>query len=260
MLKISNILQGGLGNYLFQIAAGYATALRHNKEYIASLYGIQTGHRHISKYFDNILRNVKFSESPISNYAYNEPSFSFNVIPNFEMDIMLKGYYQSDKYFKDFKNEIKNFYGMRECDCNFLNEKYGSFENSCSINFRRGDYLNLQDYHPVPNINFYKKSIAEVSKTNKNLKYFISSDDIDWCKNNLNFIENSIFVDGNEDYQDLYLISKCDHNIICNSTFGWWGAWLNDNPNKIVIAPKLWFGPRFNGSFDDIYPEGWLKF
>ena len=256
MLKISNILQGGLGNYLFQIAAGYAAALRHNKEYIGSLYGIQTGHNHISTYFDNILRNIKFIDKPITNFGYNEIKFNFTEIPNFNTDLILMGYFQSEKYFKDFKKEIKNLYKISDIDNEYIIQKYGDFTNSCSINIRRGDYLKLQNYHPVQSIEYYKNAI---SKLPKNLKYFIISDDINWCKDNFNFLNNAIFVEGNKDYQDLYLVSKCQHNIICNSTFGWWGAWLNTNPDKIVICPNKWFGPDFTQSFEDIYPEGWIK-
>ena len=152
MLKISNILQGGLGNYLFQIAAGYAAALRHDKEYIGSLYGIQTGHRHISTYFDNILRNIKFIDNPITNYAYNEIKFNFTEIPNFNADMILTGYFQSEKYFKDFKKEIKNLYKISDTDNEYIIQKYGDFTDSCSINIRRGDYLKLQNNHPVQSI------------------------------------------------------------------------------------------------------------
>lgn len=256
MLKISNILQGGLGNYLFQITAGYAAALRQHKEYIGSLYGIQTGHNHISTYYNNILRNINFIDFPITNFGYNEPKFNYTEIPNFNSDVCLMGYYQSDKYFKDFEKEIKDLYKITDIDNEYLNEKYGDFKNSCSINVRRGDFLKAQNYHPVQTIDYYKKAISIL---NKNLKYFIISDDINWCKENFNFSNNFIFVEGNKDYQDLYLVSKCENNIICNSTFGWWGAWLNKNPDKRVICPNKWFGRDFTQSYNDIYPEGWIK-
>jgi hypothetical protein len=256
MLKISNILQGGLGNYLFQISAGYAAALNQNKEYIGSLYGLQTGHNHISTYFNNILRKIKFTETPISNFAYKEIGFNFNKIPNFDKDIILTGYFQSEKYFKNYKNEIISLYEITEEDDSFLLEKYGNFKNSCSINVRRGDYLKLSNYHYNQTLDYYKKA---VSMLDENLKYFIISDDIKWCKDNFIFLNNVIFVEDNKDYQDLYLVSKCEHNIITNSTFGWWGAWLNKNPNKKVICPNKWFGSAFHESFDDIYPEGWIR-
>jgi len=84
--------------------------------------------------------------------------------------------------------------------------------------------------------------------------YLIFSDDIEWCKLNFDFLENKIFVNGNTDFQDLYLMSKCNDNIIANSTFSWWGAWLNQNPNKKVIAPKIWFGNFYsNFNTNDLY-------
>lgn len=257
MLKISNILQGGLGNYLFQIAAGYAAALRQNKKYIGSLYGLQTGHSHISTYFDNILRNINFIDTPITNHGYNEPQFNYNQIPNFDFDVILMGYYQSEKYFLDFKKEIQDLFKINEKDNEYLLDKYGDFKNSCSINVRRGDFLKIQNYHQVQPIEYYKNAIALLNKPN--LKYFIISDDIEWCKQNFNFVDNVIFVEGNKDYQDLYLVSKCGDNIICSSTFGWWGAWLNENSDKTVICPNKWFGSDFTQMFDDIFPEGWIK-
>jgi len=256
MLKLSNILQGGLGNYLFQITAGYAAALRHNKKYVGSLYGIQTGHNHISTYYDNILRNVNFIDKPITNYGYNESGFNYKEIPNFNTDMILMGYFQSEKYFKDFEKEIKSLYKMREEDEIYLIEKYGDFKKSCSLNVRRGDYLKLQNYHPTQTMDYYNNAI---SKLEKGLKYFIVSDDINWCKDNFNFLDNVIFVEENKDYQDLYLISKCTHNIICNSTFGWWGAWLNNNPYKKVICPNKWFGSDFSGDYQDIFCKDWIK-
>jgi hypothetical protein len=89
--------------------------------------------------------------------------------------------------------------------------------------------------------------------------YIIFSDDISWCKENLSFLNNKIFIEGNTDFQDLYLMSKCKNNIIANSSFSWWGAWLNTNKDKIVIAPKKWFGIS-NSHLDtsDLYCNNWV--
>ena len=90
----------------------------------------------------------------------------------------------------------------------------------------------------------------------KNIVVF--SDDIPWCKENLIF-DNIIFIEGNKDYEDLWLMSLCEHNIIANSSFSWWGAWLNENKNKKVVSPLNWFGQQSNTNQSDIVPESWIK-
>jgi hypothetical protein len=90
-------------------------------------------------------------------------------------------------------------------------------------------------------------------------KYLIFSDDPEWCKQNFNFIEDKVIIEGNQDYLDLYLMSFCKNNIISNSTFGWWGAWLNKNIGKKVIIPEIWYGPKYSHlSIRDIICKGWV--
>ena len=105
-------------------------------------------------------------------------------------------------------------------------------------------------------LNEYYKNALDIIGGYENL--YVFSDDINWCKTNLKF-KNMVFVEGNDDVEDLWLMSLCDHNIIANSSFSWWGAWLNINPNKKVISPKRWFGEQTNLSSDDIIPVSWTK-
>ena len=130
-------------------------------------------------------------------------------------------------------------------------------ENTCSIHVRRGDYLNSPNHHPTQNMNYYMRAIKEMPKDSV---FLIFSDDIKWCKENFpNLPEKFIFVEGNKDYEDLHLMTHCKNNIIANSTFSWWGAWLNSNSDKIVVAPKKWFGPALkNNDTKDLYCEGWI--
>jgi 5'(3')-deoxyribonucleotidase len=94
----------------------------------------------------------------------------------------------------------------------------------------------------------------------KNSIFLIFSDDIEWCKENFpNISDKFIFIEGNKDYEDLYIMSKCKNNIISNSTFSWWGAWLNQNENKKVVAPLKWFGSSINHNTKDLYCDGWIK-
>jgi hypothetical protein len=90
--------------------------------------------------------------------------------------------------------------------------------------------------------------------------FYIFSNDIKWCEDNFNFLNNKIIISGNKDYEDIYLMSLCSNNIIANSSFSWWAAWLNDNADKIVICPNKWFGTGFHQLYDDIFPEKWIKF
>jgi len=123
-----------------------------------------------------------------------------------------------------------------------------------SLHIRRGDYLRTQDHHPVCSLDYYMDALSKFR--DKEYKFIVFSDDVDWCRNNFN--EDFIFTEGNTDYEDMWLMSLCDHNIIANSSFSWWGAWLNDNPNKRVIAPKKWFGPSYsNWKLDDLFCNDW---
>ena len=104
---------------------------------------------------------------------------------------------------------------------------------------------------------YYRSAVDLIGKEKL---FFIFSDDINWCKNNFDFIENKFFIENNKDYEDLILMSLCSHNIIANSSFSWWGAWLNSNPNKIIISPKKWFGNKYNfHNTKDLYNEKWIK-
>jgi hypothetical protein len=100
-----------------------------------------------------------------------------------------------------------------------------------------------------------------VKKVGMDKKFLIFSDDIQWCKQNFPEMKNFVYIEGQKDYEDFLLMSLCNHNIICNSSFSWWAAWINQNSNKIVIAPKKWFGPAYS-HFDtkDLYCDGWILF
>jgi hypothetical protein len=172
--------------------------------------------------------------------------------------VKLNGYFQSEKYFVDVREDILNLFEIDEDTKSYLSNKYSNLlsGNTCSIHIRRGDYLNLPNFHPTQDISYYMDGCNIIGNE---ANYLIFSDDIEWCYKNFNFIKNRTFISGNTDYQDLYLMSMCNNNIIANSTFSWWGAWLNKNKNKIVVSPKKWFGSENNQyNTDDLYCEGWL--
>jgi len=250
---ISCYLQGGLGNYLFQIAAGYSKSIDLGVEFALPKNEGLVVHKHPNHYLNNFFRNIKFVDNINTNQIYNEPNFSYSTIPNFMLPTKIIGYFQSEKYFLKNKNQILSLFKCPEEIFKKLTLKYPQINesNTCSLHVRRGDYLNFSDHHPTQNIEYYKSAISVVGSDKT---FFIFSDDISWCKEKFNFLDNVIYCEDNEDYEDLYLMSLCNDNIIANSSFSWWGAWLNNNKNKKVVAPKKWFGPsKSNFKLDDLY-------
>jgi len=267
MNEVSIKLQGGLGNYMFQIAVVYAYAIKTNRKAIFTTDNSFVAHKHITVYKNNILNNVELINNKefIGFKGFNENGFHYNEIPNIDGDLYLNGYFQSEKYFKDYSDEIRKLFSYPDELISSAKEKmvdrygiYETFGNSCSIHVRRGDYINSPNHHPVQNMNYYMKAIKQMPKDSI---FLIFSDDISWCKANFPDVpEKFIFVEGNTDYEDLLLMSLCKNNITCNSTFSWWAAWLNNNPEKKVIIPSVWFGPAYaNYNTEDLYCENWIK-
>jgi hypothetical protein len=250
---------GGLGNVLFQVTAAYVVSLRDNMDLIIDPTNHYGGHHGIHRYKNNILRHFKFSETPISLEGYGERGHHFTELPKFESSVKLHGYFQSEKYFLDFKKEILEVFSPIDEIIQNLNEKYGEVikNGANSIHIRRGDYVGLPNHHPLTSMEYYSESVKILGDDSV---YLIFSDEISWCKENFNFIKNKIFVDDLLDYEEIYLMSLCKNNIIANSTFSWWGAWLNKNEEKKVISPKIWFGESLHyHNTSDIYCEGWIK-
>ena len=193
---------------------------------------------------------------------YEQISNIYNYIPT-DKNIYVDGYFQCDKYFKEIENEIKKEFTFVDSitegkEKDMLDDIQNS--NSILINIRRTDYLNTS-FHGVFGSDFVNDAVAMIREKVENPKFFIFSDDVDWCRDNLH-VENSVLVDhtyaGKKFETYLQLMVNCKHFIIPNSTFAWWAAWLCDNPNKIVIAPQKWFAQ--NTPTDIIYDEmGWIR-
>lgn len=249
---------GGLGNYLFQVAAGYSKSIDLNVNYVVNPNHVQVVHKPLETYLDNIFRHIKLDGYSSFGESYYETHFHYSPIPDFKSPTIINGYFQSEKYFKHHENEIKSLFECPELLKNKLINKYEVLKNSetCSIHVRRGDYLALIDHHPVQDMDYYNQSISIIGEDKT---FLIFSDDIEWCKNNFSFLKNKIICEGNKDYEDLYLMSLCNHNIIANSSFSWWGSWLNTNNSKKIIAPKNWFGSSKSDFITkDIYCNDWV--
>ena len=253
---ITSNLIGGLGNYMFQLSASHSLAWENNDEAIFNINDNIKVHNHLSTYKDNILRNINFVNTPLNTrVVFNEPFFHYNPI-KYRPNIRLNGYYQSEKYFVKNRDRLLKLYEIDEVSKNYINDKYKIHLNqpTCSIHVRRGDYLNLPNHHPVCELDYYLESI----KLFPNTKFLVVSNDIEWCKNNFKGAD-FIFIEDNPDYIDMWLMSLCDNNIIANSSFSWWGAWLNKNENKKVIVPKKWFGQSIKHKTDDLIPSTWIQ-
>lgn len=179
----------------------------------------------------------------------------------------VKGNFQSEKYFESIESVIRDeFKFTKQLDLENLqwkNEILNS--NSVSIHIRRGDYISLKQnankFAQIP-LSYYQNAITYISQNLPSSVFFVFSDDIKWVKENLISDAPLHFIENNNTPQtshfDMQLMSLCKHNIICNSTFSWWSAWLNNNPQKIVIAPQNWFADISINS-QDIIPDEWIK-
>jgi hypothetical protein len=238
---ITCFLQGGLGNQMFQISNAISESRKYGVEckFKSESYTPMQAYQP-SKYASNIFRNIDLS---MTEEEYKD-------------SFILNGYFQSVDYFKEIQEEVKEIFSP---SFDFLNKIYQlypelSYNDTLSIHIRRGDYLTISDTLPVVDISYINKAIETMGDSNK---VFIFSDDKAWAKENLNN-ENFIVVEGLDDYEELWMMSLCKNNIISNSTFSWWGSFLNKNSDKKVIAPSLWTGP--NGpNLDKIYLDNFVK-
>lgn len=245
---------GGLGNQMFQIAAAFSFALDNQYEAVFNLNQCYTPLQGnpSNKYKNTIFKNIKNQYELQIDFVYEEKSYFFEQIPK-NNNLMLKGYFQNEKYFKKNKEKILQLFYISDLDKNNLKQKYHSADQEhVSIHIRRGDYLKNPNIHPTCTIEYYKKAINLFN----NCKFIIVSDDIEWAKSN--FIGNEyIFSEEKDEIMDFTLINICDHHIIANSTFSWWAAYLNNKENKKIIAPKTWFGP--DGPKEEIVPNEWIR-
>lgn len=259
---ITSRICNGLGNMMFQIACGKAYSLRTDNSFVVidELVEKKCIHPTFESFQNDIFSKLEIKKALNAKFNYfSENSFSFSEIPEIDDNLILDGYFQSEKYFNDYSKEIKDLFltPLKE-KCSPLLEKYKKIKSkkSCSIHVRRGDFLKLNDHHPVQEIVYYKKAIKNFDNE---YTFYVFSNDINWCKENFNF-KNLIFIENLSPQEDLFLMSQCSNNIIANSTFSWWGAWLNENENKKVIAPSKWFGKVYNNyNIDDLIPENWEK-
>lgn len=188
---------------------------------------------------------------------FNYPFHYTNFIPK-ENSFIMDGYFQSEKYFQDIREELLNMFKPNKETEEIIYQKYGHLlkTKTVSLHFRRGDYVNLKNLYNLLNKDYYIKALEVVGNYENCLVF---SDDLAWCRKNLSF-KNMTFVDNEKDYIEMFLMSKCQFNIISNSSFSWWGAWLNQSGESRVIAPDRWFEKGYSNLNErDIIPENWRR-
>lgn len=177
-------------------------------------------------------------------------------------NVYLQGYWQSEKYFYNAKDILRSEFSFKK-KLDQKNQEISDLiknTNSISLHVRRGDYVSSNNLGNVCSLKYYRNAMEYIKSEVDNPFFFVFSDDIDWCKANLNR-DNIFYVNinfGQDSYKDMQLMSLCQHNIIANSSFSWWGAWLNINTNKIVVAPNKWFN-NDKTVVKDIIPDDWIK-
>jgi len=262
--KITSRLKGGLGNMLFIIAGieylGYSQNVKtfyYNVDANLHYLNNEINHNPLLKHafeYKTIFKNFHWHSESIANC--NKQIVPFEYVPitvNKSVNTEYDGFFQSEKYFPN-SIFIWNLFTPSNLIQNYL-KKYNYLKSysTCAVHIRRGDYLKLSHIHTPQTLAYYKKAMSLMSVQ----KYILFSDDIQWCKNEFQGNE-FVFIENEKDYIEIFLQAQCNHNIISNSTFGWWGAYLNKNKNKKVIAPAKWFGSdKHNGK--DVVPLSWKK-
>jgi len=273
-------LMGGLGNQIFQIFATISFSIKSKNQFkfvnLETLGGGKTIVRYT--YWKTFFHKLQpFLMNQIhSATLIREKGFTYNNIPNEELinkNVLLYGYFQSYKYFKNDYEIICKIIGLENMKNRLIHkldlpENY--LKNTISVHFRIGDYKEKQDYHPLLPYGYYENSLEYIHNKSHakpfNILYFCEDNDHEevliTIHKLINKFPNFTFIRGVnilEDWEQLLLMSCCDHNIIANSSFSWWGAYFNSNVDKIVCYPSVWFGPKANNDTKDLCPPEWNK-
>ncbi|MDD3012237.1 MAG: alpha-1,2-fucosyltransferase [Candidatus Gastranaerophilales bacterium] len=261
-------LIGGLGNQMFQYALGKYLAVKHDSKLKLDLSGFES-YKAWKFELDNLnVQYESYNPDEITSLNYiQEKQFHFDSdMLNLSDNVHLDGYWQSEKYFKEIEEYIRKDFSV----VTPINKENQSLldlinsTNSVSLHVRRGDYItnpSANAFHGTCSLDYYNKSVEHIIENIDNPHFFLFSDESEWVKDNILINKPVTVVDINtidNGYDDLRLMYNCKHNIIANSSFSWWAAWLNNNPQKIVIAPDKWFLSPVHDT-KDLIPQGWIK-
>lgn len=289
---VTILLSGGLGNQMFQYAAAKSLAKRLDSALTIDTYSLTKKTKATVRFYEldvfNITVPIKSTikgklfikarpfiqkhRSFFQHFGMLTDTYALQyepVIEEMDGNVIMSGYFQSELYFKNIKSDIQEDFSFKKSLSGKnleLSEQITNCE-SVAIHVRRGDYItdmNASKNFVTCGKEYYQRAIDHITHNVQNPKFYIFSEDMDWIKENLDFkVFPAIFIDwnrGKESHLDMQLMSLCKHNIIANSSFSWWAAWLNQNAEKIVIAPEKWFQDAFKNKFlESFYPQGWIK-
>lgn len=276
---------GGLGNQMFQYATAFAISRRTKQELIVDISDALNYKVHplrltelsctciyedrsffLEKYLYSSIIPHLIRKAIMPGYYIEKDLLYDNGIDCSSYGKKIVGYFQSEKYFSDYRKDLINEFKPKAEFNQYQTEMRNLIRQnqSCSVHIRRGDYISnisANNTHGVCSSEYFAKAIRYFESNriaNSNFTLFVFSDDIEWCEKNITFPYRTVFVQGDDERVelDMWLMSLCNHNIISNSSFSWWGAWLNENTDKKVIAPQQWFKKNFA---HNIVPESWVK-
>ena len=255
----------GLANQMFGVAATLSYAKDTNK---TPLFPCLNNVQQFGNYHKNIFHKLNTSlPTEEVRFLYKEPNFRYSPILDYP-NLMIEGYFQSEKYFCHNRQLILETLVLpREIE-EQINSKYSdilNLDNTVAVHIRRGDYLSIfNGCFEILGDSYYRAAMKKMPSDSIFVFFGEHPEDVQYCRDAFS-VKNGIYIQGEEDIVDLYLMSKMRHNIIANSSFSWWSAWLNNNESKRVIAPQKWFGkdhPTLSNSdvvTKDLIPNTWER-
>ena len=248
----------GLGNQLFCVCATLSLAKDNDDKavfpelnfYPFKFYGETIFHKLNKDKRDKSFVTALYREKPYTSTV-------FEKIP-YTASLCLHGHFQSYKYFENNEKFIRETIDLPDSMKEKINKNYNWLydKNTVSVHFRRGDYLKLKNHYFQLTEDYYTAALEKIDNYDT---IVVFSDDIEWVRENSHFLKGEkVFIDSACDVTDLYLMSKMKNNIIANSTFSWWGAFLNQNKQKIIVAPQHWFGSDERKT-KDLIPSDWIR-
>jgi hypothetical protein len=286
-------LQGGLGNQMFQYAFGLSASKKMNvplcldlsfynqnhgltpRSYALDIFGGQTkiaDGKIIDSFFrPGLLQRVLNKAGLYKHTVYHEKTMRFDKgVFDVSPPVYFEGFWQSEQYFSSIESELRAAFIFKKTlnpQSQKIADELAKQPHAISVHVRRGDYVTsatTNELHGVCSISYYQKAITSIKQQVKDPVFYFFSDDSDWVAQNLIVAnDNAVLVQhnqGGDSWQDVALMSKCNHHIIANSSFSWWGAWLNPSKEKIVIAPEHWFAKQSNAPDSrDILPSSWQQ-
>ena len=253
---------GRLGNKMFQVAAAIGYAAKHpSHQPVMSL-------NHMPEFPGPVFRSLHFAHIPSEamvigdahDFTHREPEYWAS------RSVKFNGHMQSEKYFSHCRDRIRQAFAAKGSILAKLLSRYRHLlgDSSVSLHVRRGDHIAKSEYHPLQSTQYYREAIKYLDRCVNIRTIVCCTDDPKWCRDVLAKLDGRIqVIEGNRDYEDLWLMSLCSHHIIANSTFSWWSAWLGEQSSKlprVIIAPQQWFGPLYSHlSTRDIVPDSWVR-